>query len=175
MADKILTLTNKDGTDNIYPVAGAMVADSVTTAMLQNGAVTSSKIDWTTLDYQTASLGSSQATVTTTAEYEYKAVSGLSLTLSGPVGAKYFVICTTTVKSPSGGYGDVYARIHVDGTMQTSISGNVIAADRLLPMTVSTVVSLTSTPQTVQFYIGGSAVGQYGIGAYSRITAIRIG
>ena len=51
MADKVLTLTNKDGTDNIYPIAGGMMANSISTAMLQNGSVTSDKIDWTTINY----------------------------------------------------------------------------------------------------------------------------
>lgn len=174
MADKIVILEDKDG-NNIYPITRGLAANSVDTNAIQNGAVTSDKIDWTTLDFKTASLGATAATVTTTSEYEYKAVSGLALTLSGPVGAKYLVFCNTTIKSPSGGYGDIYARIHVDGVINASIPGNVSAADKYLPMTVSTVVTLSSTPQTVQFYVGGSAVGTYTVGVYTRITAIRVG
>lgn len=173
MADKILTLTNKDGTDNIYPVAGAMVADSVTTAMLQDGAVTSSKIDWTTLGYQSVGL-SSQATVTSTAEYEYKAVPGLSITINGPVGAKYFVISAITARTPSGGYGDVYGRIHVDGTMVASLLVDTPSAGKSVSITTTAEVTATSSTQTIQAYVGGSATGTYTVGAYSRITVIRV-
>lgn len=45
---KIVQLQNKDGED-IYPLAGGTAADSISTNMLENGAVTSDKIDSTTL------------------------------------------------------------------------------------------------------------------------------
>lgn len=48
MANKITQLVNKDG-DNLYPLAGGILSDSVTTDMVQDGAVTSDKIDSTTL------------------------------------------------------------------------------------------------------------------------------
>lgn len=48
MANKITQLVNEAG-DNLYPLAGGMASDSITTAMLKDGAVTSDKIDWTTL------------------------------------------------------------------------------------------------------------------------------
>lgn len=48
MANNIAQL--KDYNDNnIFPIAGGMVADSVTTQMLQDGSVTSDKIDWATI------------------------------------------------------------------------------------------------------------------------------
>ena len=52
MANKITQLVNKAG-DNLYPLAGGIMSDSVTTDMIQDGAVTSSKIDWTTLGVST--------------------------------------------------------------------------------------------------------------------------
>jgi len=48
MANKIVQLQNKDG-DNIFPVSAGLASDSVTTDMIQDGAVTSEKIDFTTL------------------------------------------------------------------------------------------------------------------------------
>ena len=48
MANKITQLVNKDG-DNLYPLAGGILSDSVTTDMIQDDAVTSDKIDWTTI------------------------------------------------------------------------------------------------------------------------------
>lgn len=57
MADIVTTLKSKSG-DNIYPIAGGMINDSVSTAMLKDSAVTTAKIagkavtsdniDWTT-------------------------------------------------------------------------------------------------------------------------------
>lgn len=47
MANKVVQLINEDN-DNVYPLAGGMAANSVTTAMLQDDSVTSDKIDWAT-------------------------------------------------------------------------------------------------------------------------------
>ena len=44
MADRIVKLEDKAG-DNLYPIAGGMAADSVTTDMIQDGAVTTDKVD----------------------------------------------------------------------------------------------------------------------------------
>ena len=49
MANKIVQLQNKDG-DNIFPVSAGLASDSITTDMIQDGAVTDEKIDWTTLE-----------------------------------------------------------------------------------------------------------------------------
>lgn len=48
MANKITQLVNKDG-DNLYPLAGGILSDSVATDMIQDGAVTSDKIDSATI------------------------------------------------------------------------------------------------------------------------------
>ncbi len=130
-------------------------------------------IDYTTLGFKTSYLAS-QATVTMDATYTPTPVPGLSLTLDGPVGAKYFVISTTTLKSPSGGYGDLYSQISFDGTTASSVAANIIAADRWTPICVSAVVQLNSTPATVQARVQGSALGDYSVGAYARISAIRV-
>lgn len=44
MADVITTLQNKGG-DNVFPIAGGLASNTVTTAMLQSNAVTTAKID----------------------------------------------------------------------------------------------------------------------------------
>lgn len=59
MADKIVQLTDKNS-NNLYPIAGAvhenavstggLSASAVTTPKIANSAVTSDKIDWTTID-----------------------------------------------------------------------------------------------------------------------------
>lgn len=49
MANKITQLVNKDG-DNLYPLSGGLLSDSVTTDMLQDESVTPDKIDWTTIN-----------------------------------------------------------------------------------------------------------------------------
>lgn len=49
MANKVIQLVNKDG-DNLFPIAGGIAADSITTADIQDGAVTPAKIDFTIQD-----------------------------------------------------------------------------------------------------------------------------
>lgn len=48
MADKIVQLQDEDG-NNIFPLARGLGSDTVSTATIQNGAVTAAKIDLTTL------------------------------------------------------------------------------------------------------------------------------
>lgn len=48
MANNIVQLQDDSGND-AFPIAGGMAADSITTQMIQDGAVTSDKIDFTTL------------------------------------------------------------------------------------------------------------------------------
>lgn len=47
MPDRIVQLTD-DQDVNIYPLAGGVAANSITTNMVQNGAITSNKTDFTT-------------------------------------------------------------------------------------------------------------------------------
>lgn len=47
MADKIVILEDKDG-NNIYPISRGVAANSIDTNAIQDGAVTSDKIDWAT-------------------------------------------------------------------------------------------------------------------------------
>ena len=47
MANKIVQLKDKTYTDNIYPIAGGMAANSITTQMLQDNSVTSDKTGFT--------------------------------------------------------------------------------------------------------------------------------
>lgn len=49
MADKIVQLMDKTKTDNWFPIAGGMAADSITTAMVQDKAVTYDKMDYSTM------------------------------------------------------------------------------------------------------------------------------
>ena len=70
MADRIITLKDDDNNPT-YPIAGGMMADSVTAAMLKSnsvttakiagGAVTSDKIDWTTLGYAEVLMSNNQS------------------------------------------------------------------------------------------------------------------
>jgi len=48
MANQVVTIIDNEG-NNIYPVAGALMQESVTTSTINNGAVTADKIDFTTL------------------------------------------------------------------------------------------------------------------------------
>ena len=86
MADKIVILEDANG-NNIYPISRGLATNSVDTNAIQNGAVTSAKIDWTTIDY-----GESEVAV-------------------GKLGAKtvyrgYFT-GTITPGMPTGGYKDL--------------------------------------------------------------------
>lgn len=48
MADKIVILEDSEG-NNIYPISRGLATNSVDTNAIQNGAVTSAKIDWTNI------------------------------------------------------------------------------------------------------------------------------
>lgn len=73
MSNKIVQLKDKTFTDNIYPIAGGMAADSITTQMLKDNSVTSDKVDSATLD---------MSTITPASGYSW---AGLSITRIGEI------------------------------------------------------------------------------------------
>lgn len=48
MANKVVQLVDKNS-NNLYPVAGAVITDAVSTGAISNQAVTNPKIDWSTI------------------------------------------------------------------------------------------------------------------------------
>ena len=85
MANKIVQLEDKNN-DNIFPIAGGVKDDSVTTAMIKGSAVTSDKIDYTTLkrwvpDYANKSatnLASNNTATITETGFAYISIRGYS-------------------------------------------------------------------------------------------------
>lgn len=49
MANNVVQLTNRSGSDNEYPIAGGLLPNSVNTGNIANNAVTSAKIDWSSI------------------------------------------------------------------------------------------------------------------------------
>lgn len=89
MANIVTQLQNKDG-DNLYPLAGGMAADSITTEMLQDAAVTSDKIDFTTYSKIVASLSSNTSVSVSsqniyTSNQVYIKGNGLSIDANGKI------------------------------------------------------------------------------------------
>lgn len=80
MANKIVQLQNKDG-DNIFPVSAGLASDSVTTDMIQDGAVTSDKVDFTTFD-QDITTGAIANNAVTTAKIANTAVTAGKINFS---------------------------------------------------------------------------------------------
>ena len=62
MANKVIQLKNKAGTDSLFPIAGGVTQNTITTAMLQDGAVTSAKVsnDIATKTYVDTQVGNIQ-------------------------------------------------------------------------------------------------------------------
>ena len=128
VANKIIQLQNKTG-DNLFPVAGSMKGDSVTTAMIQDDAVTNAKIDFTTLTPVYAQ--QTWTRTNTSSEQGAGAISGtitadktlaevtLTPVKSGLVNIEVNVPCNTD----SG--GTPFIRVYIDGAASPSLSGAV--------------------------------------------------
>lgn len=70
MADKIVQLQNENG-DNIYPLSRGLAADSVDTAAIKDEAITSDKIDWSTIYTSAEYSGSNNSNTYTLKEFKY--------------------------------------------------------------------------------------------------------
>lgn len=121
MADKIVILEDSEG-NNIYPISRGLATNSVDTNAIQNGAVTSDKMDWATIaDVVTNSNGTAikfgnglmictvAKEVTTDATYGVTRWDYPVAFISAPV------VCSNTTRTS--GYKNALAR--VDGTNPT--------------------------------------------------------
>lgn len=126
MANKITQLVNKDG-DNLYPLAGGILSDSVATDMIQDGAVTSSKIDSTTLlDIPS---GTQQSEALADSIYNYKTIRIYYKTGDGDNGSIEVIVPTSgtvyasiMASRPSAGLDTLYgnsAMVSLNGTTFT--------------------------------------------------------
>lgn len=130
-------------------------------------------IDWATLGFKSARLGSA-TTITTTSEYQQVAVPGMSLTLDGPVGSKWLIIENASISRPSGANSDVYLRIHQNGTSVSASMDILSTAGAQSNWSHQNVITTTTASDTITMYISGGAVGNYGISANASIVAIRV-
>lgn len=144
MANKTVQLTNEDG-DNLYPLAGGMAADSITTAMVQDGAVTSDKIDWTTPAYLSLVTGLNDS-VSWSGGGDTVLLSG-TITLSK--NSRLYINGTTVMLLTGMG---ARLSINVDGssvqnTIYTSVHGDYVT------LTAQLMLALTAGTHTVSLVV----------------------
>lgn len=92
MADKIVTLKDKNN-NNLYPAAGAVFADAVSTDSIQDGAVTSDKIDFPSLVASDIYFVGKD-NITVPASWQQLTIDTKTVTLPSP--GKYILIGGTT-------------------------------------------------------------------------------
>ena len=132
MADIVDTLKNSSG-DNVFPIAGGMMANSINTNMLKDSSVTSDKIDWTTVPLNNIK------SLNDVFQYVGCVMTGAGTSFSFEVedAAKYcYIIVTTKSRSDGTACGMFFIRkgaskildiaTNISGTRGCSISGNTI-------------------------------------------------
>ena len=130
----------------------AALTPPIQTNMLADGAVTSAKIGWSTMEHWTLGISGNQ-TVTQGSAYNYVDVPGTSKTLTMTVGGVYLVMINAAVRCV-GNSADCYARVVINGAavataLGTNSSGQYTAAASAQMFTA------TQASNTVKIQIGG--------------------
>lgn len=135
MANKIVQLQDKTNTDNLFPIAGGMAADSITTAMIQDDAVTNAKIDC-----------EASHTAKTFSNISVANNTGVNVAqLDVPAGSIVIVSGYIAYPSNSSGYRDALIRLdnnNIISSRVTAVNGSdtrVTVSAVLTPTTASTV------------------------------------
>lgn len=180
MADKVVQLEDKTG-DNLYPLAGGMAANSITTAMLQDGAVTGDKLgtgvatvaksgSYTDLSNKPTIPSVSAGTITFTPASGYttmrsscgyaviagKTIVSIDVVVKGVVPGVSTATVGTLTGLPSGGPSGGVGDLHCTGAYATT------GADALAPLTARAVHSsnilVVSNLRSAATYSTGSLI-----------------
>lgn len=137
--------------------------------------ITSSLIDWSTMEHWSITLNGNK-TVSQTTAYSYADVPGGSMTISMTVGGVYLVLLNASVRC-DGGSTDVYARVLANGgQIATGVSQNQ-AAGTFATVTSAQLFTAAQASNTFKLQIGGGrANSDYMIagGAISSVQIMRI-
>lgn len=103
------------------------------------------------------------------------AIPGVSITISGPIGAEYLVFATSSVACSSGAT-DMYLRLTLDSnTVIGNSVTNSTGGSAWVALTSIGRFSATSSSHTLTLYTGGGLAGNYRVlGSGTRLVAIRV-
>ena len=124
MANKVVQLINEDN-DNLYPLSGGVLSDSITTDMLKDDSVTSDKIDSTTLYEYTGTGHGESGNITLSAPFtDFKYIEVFAENLDGgQTSTKVLGNCDTGYLCVIDYYNNVFylkaAQFRVSGTSLT--------------------------------------------------------
>lgn len=156
--------------------SSAAITPLVQTAMIADGAVTSAKVGWSSMEHWSITL-SGNKTVTQSGAYNYVDVPGGSITIDMTAGGIYLVILNASVRC-DGGSTDCYARVLANGGQAAVGVSQNQAAGTFTTVSSTQLFTASQTSNTFKLQIGGGrANSDYMIagGLISSVQIIRIG
>ena len=117
--------------------------------------ITSSLIDWSTMEHWSITLSSNQ-TVTQGSAYNYVDVPGASVTFTAAVGGVYLVLLNASVTCTSAST-DCYARALLNGGNVAVGVGHNLAANKFISVAFAQVFTATQASNTIKMQLGGGA------------------
>lgn len=146
--------------------------DFVGTDSVQDSAITSGKIDWTTLGTTTASL-TADTNVNVASAYTFVPIDDLTLTPSdAPAGARFLVDVSLALKAPAGTGRDRYIRVIYNGQNYGGCGVNSDAGDWVCVSALALIPYNGSG--SIEIQIAGSSTGTYQILSRSTAVAFRV-
>lgn len=161
--------------ENIYadPIASsAAITPLVQTSMIADGAITSAKISWNTMEHWSITL-SENKTVTQGNSYNYVDVPGGSTTINMTAGGVYLVMLNASVRCNEGST-DVYARVLANGGQAAVGVSQNQAAGTFATVSSAQLFTATQTSNTFKLQIGGGRANSNYMIAGGLISSVQI-
>lgn len=154
-----VTLKESDGSE-IYPVTDISLVNNGIHAVdiapaTQVPPITSSMIDWSTMEHWSITL-SGNKTVSQTTAYNYVDIPGASVTFTAAVGGVYLVLLNASVTC-AGGSTDCYAKALLNGGNLAVGVGQNPAANKFTSVSSAQVFTATQASNTIKIQLGGGA------------------
>lgn len=135
--------------------------------------ITSQNIDWTTMGLVFSGATSQSETITQTANYQYKVISGLTSTVPVEPGGKYLIVAALSLNSTyNNGNTDFGVNILVGGTNKGTVLTGGTSYQSIVAFGEVDVIS--STQMTVEVSIGGRVPGTYTVYTGSSLRVFRV-
>lgn len=152
-----VTLKESDGSE-IYPVTDISLVNNGIHAVDIAPAthvppITSSMIDWSTMEHWSITL-SGNKTVSQTTAYNYVDIPDASVTFTATVGGVYLVLLNASITC-AGGSTDCYARALLNGGNVAVGVGHNLAANKFISVASAQVFTATQASNTIKMQLGG--------------------
>ena len=176
----VQTFTANQGTNATANIE-TIYADTITpttavatigTTQIADAAVTSPKIEWSTMEHWSIALPGDK-TVSNTSAYQYKDVPDGSITINAVVGGVYLVLMNAAICCTTAGT-DCYVKVLLNGGELILGSTQTTAANKFATVSGAQVFTATQVSNTLKLQLGGGTANSSYMMAGTIVSSVQI-